>query len=77
MIVSKDTNPEKDVYYLGAKVIELLDSSKDKKVDFFEIYQRLHNSEKISIGLYTLTLDWLFIIGVIEKIEKGKIEKCF
>ena len=24
MIISKDTNPEKDYYYLGAKVLEII-----------------------------------------------------
>ena len=31
MIISKDINPEKDYYYLGAKVIEILSREENKQ----------------------------------------------
>ncbi len=77
MIVSKDVNPEKDFYYLGAKVIEILSSENGDTVDFFDIFQKLNLSEEISINLYSLTLDWLYLLGVIDNSEKGNIKKCF
>jgi hypothetical protein len=77
MIVSKDINPERDFYYLGAKTIEILSSSKDKKMDFFYVFDILKTTEDISLNLFTLTLDWLFIIGVIDNSQKGYIVKCF
>jgi len=76
MIVSKDINPERDVYYLGAKVIEII-SKEAAVIDFFDIYKKLNTSEKVSMNLYALTLDWLYIIGAIESSEKGHIQKCF
>lgn len=77
MIISKDINPERDYYYLGAKVIQLLEKSKSKNYDYFEAYLEMKSSENISINLFTLTLDWLYIIGVIDNSEKGYITKCF
>ena len=77
MIVSKDINPERDFYYLGAKTIEILSTTEDEKMDFFSVFDALKSSEDISLNLFTLTLDWLFIIGVIEKSQKGYIVKCF
>lgn len=77
MIISKDTNPERDFYYLGAKLIEILSESEGKKYDFFSVYEKLKSSESISLNLFTLTLDWLFIIGAINSPEKGDIIKCF
>ena len=77
MIVSKNTNPEKDLYYLGGKVIEILDASKRLKFDYFALYQDLNKQHNISINLFSLVLDWLFIIGVIKNGNKGIIEKCF
>jgi len=77
MIVSKDINPERDFYYLGAKTIEILSSSKDKRLDFFNVFEILKNTEDISINLFILTLDWLFILGVIDNSQKGYIIKCF
>lgn len=76
MIVNKDIHPERDVYYLGAKVIEILADHRSQKFDYFEVFGELKATEKISVNLYSLVLDWLFIIGAIRKNDKD-LEKCF
>lgn len=77
MIVNKNINPERDLYYLGGKVIEILDNSNNAKFDYFELYINLSKNHDISINLFTLVLDWLFILGAIKKDKKGLLEKCF
>lgn len=77
MIVSGDIKPDSDLYFLGSKVIEVLIDSNDKKVDYFELYQRVNSEIEISLNLYILVLDWLFIIGVVKNAENRLIEKCF
>jgi hypothetical protein len=77
MIISKNTNPERDLYYLGGKVIEVLNLSDKKEIDYFELFLNLNKLEKISLNLYTLALDWLYILGVVTKGKKGNIIKCF
>jgi hypothetical protein len=77
MIVSSDIKPDRDLYFLGSKVIEVLIASEDKEVDYFELFQEVNSELEISLNLYTLVLDWLFIIGVVKKAENGLIKKCF
>ena len=77
MIINKDINPKRDYYYLGAKVIEILSKSTEKNCDFFKTFEKLKSSENISINLFILTLDWLYLLGAINKSEKGFITKCF
>ncbi len=77
MIISKDINPERDFYYLGAKVIDVLSQNKNKDFSLIDIYAIIKESENISLNLFSLTLDWLFIAGAISKIENGKIITCF
>ena len=77
MIVSIDIKPDRDLYFLGSKVIEVLIDSYDKKVDYFELFQKVNSEIEISLNLYTLVLDWLFIIGVIKNAENRLIERCF
>ena len=77
MIVNKNINPERDLYYLGGKVIEVLNGSKQAQFDYFELYILLNKTNKVSLNLFSLALDWLFILGVIKKGNKGVIEKCF
>lgn len=76
MIVTKDVNPEKDIYYLGALALEVLKECKSNKVDFFDAYQAINKKEKISISLFSLILDWLFLLGAV-KSNKRFIIKCF
>ena len=77
MIVNKNTSPERDLYFLGAKVIELMDDNTSKNFDFFELHKKINENQDISISLFSLVLDWLFILGVIKNGTKGSIKKCF
>jgi hypothetical protein len=77
MIVSKSTHPERDLYYLGAKTIEVLNSSPKEEWDYFDLFLEIKQTEKISINLYSLVLDWLFILSVIQQSKNGGIKKCF
>ncbi len=77
MIINKNINPERDLYYLGGKVIEVLNSTKQSQIDYFDLFMLLNKTNKVSLNLFSLALDWLFILGVIKKGNKGVIEKCF
>ena len=77
MIVSSDTKPDRDLYFLGGKVIETLMRFEEKEVDYFELFQRVNSEIEVTLNLYTLVLDWLFILGVIDNAQKGAIRKCF
>ena len=54
MIVSADIKPDRDLYFLGSKVIEVLIDSKNKKVDYFELYQKVNSEIEISLNLLYL-----------------------
>lgn len=76
MIINKDNNPEREIYHLGGLLIEILSESSDVKTDFFQAFQSLNNRVRVSINLFTLTVDWLFLLGVVK--SDGKyIERCF
>lgn len=77
MIINKNINPERDLYYLGGKVIEVLNSFNKNEIDYFDLFLSVNKSNKVSLNLYSLVLDWLFILGVIKKGNKGLIIKCF
>ncbi|MBL1277627.1 MAG: hypothetical protein COB30_016215 [Ectothiorhodospiraceae bacterium] len=74
MIVNQDNHPQRQLYYLGAKALEVL-NSKGGSADFFEIYQALKINEDISIRLFVLTVDWLYLLGAVTS-NKGLIERC-
>lgn len=77
MIASKHTRPENDIYFLGAKTIQYLDEFQSNEVEFFKLYELISVKEKMSVGLFTLILDWLFMLGVVEITKNGMLKKCF
>jgi len=76
MIIDKNINPERDLYYLGGILIDVL-SNKKNEVDYLELYKLFNQKQDITINLYSLTLDWLFVLGLVTKGNNGKIKKCF
>ncbi len=78
MIINKDIHPERKIYYLGALVLDAIKQSSGKEIDFFDTYQKVNDRSKIkiSIMLFTLALDWLYLLGLITN-NQGRIEKCF
>ena len=76
MIIDKDTNPSRDVYYLGSELLAILDKHDSKEIDLVDAFDLLNKKVKISMSLFILTVDWLFLLGSI-KSQKGLIEKCF
>jgi len=77
MIIDRNINPERDLYYLGGLLIDVLQKKDIKEVDYMDLYTLLNREHEISLNLYSLTLDWLFILGVVANDRNGKIRKCF
>lgn len=77
MIIDKNINPERDLYYLGGILIDVIENNKIKEVDYMDLYSLFKVKKDVTINLYSLTLDWLFILGLVTKGDKGKIKICF
>jgi len=77
MILGKDTNPKKQIYYISALVINELKETNNPEFDFFDIFNSLKlKNNDITINLYSLALDWLYLLGAIKN-DKNRIIKCF
>ena len=76
IIVNKDVNPERDIYFLGALIIDALKSIPADSVGFFDIFETLNKQKKVTMPLFMLALDWLYLLGVVDS-ERGLIVKCF
>ena len=77
MILGKDINPKKQIYYISALILNELKSFDNTEFDFFSIFNSLKIKEKdLTINLYSLSLDWLYLLGAIKK-DKNRLIKCF
>ena len=75
MIIDKNINPQRDVYYLGALLINVLKDN-TSEISFFEAFIQINQLEKVSMNLYILAVDWLYLLGAISS-KDGRIVKCF
>ena len=76
MIVDVDTNPQNQIYYIGGLILNILKQQNDVSFSYLDVFENLNNEHKVSISLYTLSLDWLYLLGTIKYNEKGLV-KCF
>lgn len=76
MIISKDIKPERQIYRLGAMLLEILQDVPNKSIEVFDIFVRMNSRETVSFNSFILVLDWLFLLGAISN-SKGHIIKCF
>ena len=65
MIVNFERDPKFSLYFIGAKVIEILKTCPNLSVD--SVYQQLNTiyNEELSINYFYLSLDWLYLINKI------------
>lgn len=75
MIINNDREPKYSLYFIGAKILRILNEFKDKTVDF--VYDKVNQlyEGNLSIGFFYLGVDWLFLLGKID-IRNGEFEIC-
>ena len=76
MIVGTDTTPQNQIYYIGGLILNILKRQTDVSFSYMDVFEKLNKEHKVSISLYSLSLDWLYLLGTINYNEKGLV-KCF
>ncbi|MDP8208046.1 MAG: hypothetical protein P9L92_15385 [Candidatus Electryonea clarkiae] len=76
MIIGRDIKPERQIYHLGALLLEVLQATPNRTIELFDVFELMNSHETVSVNAFVLTLDWLFLLGAITN-DKGRIEKCF
>lgn len=76
MIVDVDRNPQNQIYYIGGLILNELKRQNKVAFSYMDVFEALNKEHKVSINLYTLSLDWLYLLGTISYNEKGLV-KCF
>lgn len=76
MIVGNDIKPERQIYRLGALLLEVLQNTPNRAIELFDVFEHMNSHENVSVNAFMLTLDWLFLLGAIAN-DRGRIIKCF
>lgn len=76
MILGKDIKPDRQIYNIGACLLEVLQTTEGIELDFLDIFEKLKKRNNVSFNTYMLALDWLFLLGAVES-KEGRVRKCF
>lgn len=74
MLLPDNIHPEQTIYYNASYVLDIL--LQKKQIDLFDLYIETMTVNKMSYPIYLLSLDWLFLINVINYRENGEVFLC-
>jgi len=80
MILPQDISPEKSIYVMGGRILEILNNEPHKIVDpklVYDKYIQTHSDIKITYNYFLYALDWLYLLNALELTENLKIKKCY
>ncbi|MGG7468315.1 ABC-three component system middle component 6 [Chryseobacterium arthrosphaerae] len=78
MILSTHINPNKSLYVVGSRVIDILKGR--KLIDAQELhilYSNKYKSDNLNYNYFLYALDWLYILELIKINKNSKIKRCF
>lgn len=74
MLLPDNIHPDDSVYYNGAFVLQTLKTN--SSWDLLDLYQHTLELKEMSMPLFILCLDWLFLLNILKINHHGRIELC-
>lgn len=74
MLIPDNIHPEQTLYYNGSFVLKIL--LQLHEVDMLDLYVRTKSDRDMTMPVFVLCLDWLFLLNLIRLDEHGRIRLC-
>lgn len=74
MLLPEDIHPVNSLYFNGAYVLEAL--RKVGKTSLMDLFIESRKLREMQMPIFVLTLDWLFLAGLLSCNASGNIELC-
>ena len=74
MLVPDNIHPERTIYFNGAFVLKAL--QEQRVSDMLDLYTRTKAKREMSMPVFVLCLDWLFLLNLVTLNEQGKVALC-
>lgn len=75
MLLPDNIHPEQSIYYNGAFVLQAL--HKQRIMDLLDLYMETQKFRQMTMPVFVLCLDWLYLLDIISLNEQGGVELCF
>jgi hypothetical protein len=74
MLLPDNIHPEQSIYYNGAFVLQTL--REQRVMDLLDLYMNTQIHRKMTMPVFVLCLDWLFLLNLVSLDEHGGVELC-
>lgn len=74
MLLPDNIHPDKSIYYNAAFVLEAL--KKESSFKMLDLYQQVKKEKQMSLSIFILCLDWLYLLDVTKFNSQGEIQLC-
>ena len=74
MLLPDNIHPEQSIYYNGAIVLQVL---RERCVmDLLDLYLSAIKQREMTMPVFVLCLDWLYLLNLVSLNEQGSVELC-
>lgn len=74
MLLPDNIHPEQSIYYNGAFVLQAL--REQHSMGLFDLYAATHKFRQMTMPVFVLCLDWLYLLNLVRLNDKGGVELC-
>lgn len=74
MLLPDSIHPEQSIYYNGAFVLQTL---RERRVmDLLDLYLDTQKYRQMTMPVFVLCLDWLYLLNLVSLNNQGSVELC-
>ncbi len=74
MLLPDNIHPNLSLYYNGGFVLQVL--SKLRESNLLDLYIETRKLHEMSMPIFVLSLDWLYIADLVKFNSRGNVESC-
>lgn len=74
MLLPDNIHPEESIYYNGAFVLQAL--QEHHNMDLLDLYMSTQTYRAMTMPVFVLCLDWLYLLNLVSLSEQGSVELC-
>jgi hypothetical protein len=74
MLIPDNIHPEQTIYFNGAFVLNAI--QKHRVMNMLDLYIQTKAEREMSMPVFVLCLDWLFLLDLVSLNDQGTVELC-
>jgi hypothetical protein len=74
MLLPDTIHPEQSIYYNGAFVLQAL--REQRVMDLLDLYLDTQKYRQMTMPVFVLCLDWLYLLNLVSLNNQGSVELC-